>query len=427
MIKRVFSALKKFFHYFAIGLFLYVMTLGLISDTYPVNRVLEQHLGVLTAGKRCNFVSWEASALADTAWQFIRGASADAQSAQQVRDFFDIASEIQSLRSEAERLSRQEPLPEDELAAIEAQLNSLYEQRDRMEDGAEDVLAAQITQALDDLELHSRILWWVGVWPPVTSEFVDLPLLLIVSPRDRIERRAEYYLVPNLTVAEMESIEETIHDLGYSGLVTHIGGLSTYPAMIPEVYGLGFVLGAMPHEWVHDFMAFYPLGWNYGTSGELTTMNETVADIVGDEVGQWLAQQYYPEYVREPAPEPTPPSEPSEPAEPPAFDFGAYMRETRLHVDDLLAEGKVDEAEAYMEQRRQGLEEHGYFIRKLNQAYFAFHGSYATGPVSVDPIGPQLQELRSRSGSLREFLFTVAYMNSYDDLLRIVGTPTPAP
>lgn len=426
MIRRVFSALKRFFHYFSIGLVLFVLTLGLPSDVYPVRKVLEQHLGVLTAGKRFNFVSWEANALADKAWQFVRGAPVDHQAAQQVRDFFALVSEIQGLRSQAERLSRQKPLPEDELAAIEAQLNRLYEERDRMEDKAEDVLAAQVTEALDDLQLHSRILWWVGVWPPVTSEFVDLPLLLVVSPRDRIERRAEYYLMPDLTVAEMEAIEDAIYDLNYSGLVTKIGGLSTYPAMIPEAYGLGFVLGAMPHEWVHDFLAFYPLGWRYGSSGELTTMNETVADIVGDEVGQWVARVYYPEYVREPQPEPTPAPTP-EPVEPPAFDFGAYMRETRLRVDDLLAEGKVEEAEAYMEQRRQGLEEQGYFIRKLNQAYFAFHGSYATGPISVDPIGPQLQELRRKSSSLRDFLFRVAYMDSYDDLLQVVGTPTPAP
>jgi hypothetical protein len=425
--KRALAFLKKLGRYVSIGVFLFFLAVGFASDVYPAHRVLDQHLGVLTAGKRFNFVSWEVNALADKAWQFIRGAPVDDQAAQQVRDFFALAAEIQALRGQAERLSRQEPFPEEELAAIEARLNSLYQQRDGMEDRVEDVLAAQVSQALEDLELHSHILWWDPVWPPVTSEFVDLPLLLVVSPRDRIARRADIYLVPDLTVAEMEAIEDAVYDLNYSGLVTHIGGLSTYPAMIPETYGLGFVLHTMPHEWVHDFLAFYPLGWHYGASGELTTMNETVADIVGQEVGQWVARHYYPEYVREPQPEPTAPSEPSEPAEPPAFDFGAYMRETRLRVDDLLAEGKVEEAEAYMEQRRQGLEEHGYFIRKLNQAYFAFHGSYATGAISVDPIGPQLKGLRRTSSSLREFLFSVAYMDSYDDLLRVVGTPTPTP
>jgi hypothetical protein len=101
------------------------------------------------------------------------------------------------------------------------------------------------------------------------------------------------------------------------------------------------------------------------------------------------------------------------------------MRETRLRVDELLGQGKVDEAEAYMEQRRLELQEHGYYIRKLNQAYFSFYGSYAAGSDSVDPIGPQLKELRRISGSLREFLFTAAKMDSYDDLLQRVGTPVP--
>jgi len=53
------------------------------------------------------------------------------------------------------------------------------------------------------------------------------------------------------------------------------------------------------------------------------------------------------------------------------------MRETRIRVDKLLAQGRIEEAEAYMEERRQEFVAHGYYIRKLNQAYFAFHGAYA--------------------------------------------------
>ena len=38
--------------------------------------------------------------------------------------------------------------------------------------------------------------------------------------------------------------------------------------------------------------------------------------------------------------------------------------------------------------------EQGYVIRKLNQAYFAFHGSYAVGTSATDPIGGKLRSLR---------------------------------
>lgn len=423
--RKAFVRLNRVFHLAATVLLLMLLPVGLVSDAYPQGKSLEQKLEVLTADKRFSIGLWEASALADKAWQAIRGGPADDQGARQVREFFDLVSQIQQLRGEAERLAGEEPLPEAQLAGIQTRLRSLYERRDNMENQAENILAVQVTRALLAEQLRTRVLWWDTIWPPVTSEFVDLPMLLVVSPRNRIERRVDYLLLPDLSVSEMEAIENAIQEMNYSGLVTRIGGLSTYPAMIPEIYGLEFILETMPHEWVHDFLAFYPLGWKYGSSGPLTTMNETVCDIVGSEVGQYLARQYYPEYARVEATESSPPS--SEPSKPPEYDFGAEMRKTRLRADELLAQGKVDEAEAYMEERREELADHGYYIRKLNQAYFAFHGTYATGPISVDPIGPQLKEFRKRSASLREFLLTLAQMDSYQQLLQKLGLPLPTP
>jgi hypothetical protein len=99
-----------------------------------------------------------------------------------------------------------------------------------------------------------------------------------------------------------------------------------------------------------------------------------------------------------------------------AFDFNAEMRRIRLEVDRMLAAGRVQEAEQFMEQSRQRLVAHGYPIRKLNQAYFAFYGSYADAPYSVSPIGQELRELRSRYNSLAEFLQAVSSFRSHDDL-----------
>ncbi|MEE9176223.1 MAG: hypothetical protein V3U19_08640, partial [Thermodesulfobacteriota bacterium] len=80
-------------------------------------------------------------------------------------------------------------------------------------------------------------------------------------------------------------------------------------------------------------------------------------------------------------------------------------------------EGKVEEAEGFMEQRRQFLASKGRYIRKLNQAYFAFYGTYADSPTSIDPIGEELKELRSRSASLKDFLDRVAAMTSRQNLI----------
>ena len=66
------------------------------------------------------------------------------------------------------------------------------------------------------------------------------------------------------------------------------------------------------------------------------------------------------------------------------------------------------------------LAENDYPIRKLNQAYFAFHGAYADKPTSISPIGDELKKLRQRSESLKDFLETVAAMTSRQDLAESV-------
>ncbi len=96
------------------------------------------------------------------------------------------------------------------------------------------------------------------------------------------------------------------------------------------------------------------------------------------------------------------------------------MRITRVTVDELLAEGKIEEAEAYMEARRVFFWENGYLIRKINQAYFAFYGAYADQPggeAGEDPVGAAVRELRAAeplSGRLPK-------EHRLDDILRTVA------
>ncbi len=101
------------------------------------------------------------------------------------------------------------------------------------------------------------------------------------------------------------------------------------------------------------------------------------------------------------------------------FNFNAEMHTTRVHVDELLAQGKITEAETYMDERRLVFWDNGYAIRKLNQAYFAFYGAYADipgGAAGEDPVGPAVRALRARSGSLSAFLKTIAQMTSFKQL-----------
>ncbi|HMN60538.1 MAG TPA: hypothetical protein PJ988_09255, partial [Anaerolinea sp.] len=126
-----------------------------------------------------------------------------------------------------------------------------------------------------------------------------------------------------------------------------------------------------------------------------------------------------------PPPEEQPqPTQPAEPPAPPAFDFRAEMHTTRVHAEELLSLGKIDEAEAYMEARRKVFWDHGYLIRKLNQAYFAFYGAYndtpGGGASGADPVGPAVQALRKQSTSLAAFLNTIAQVTSFEQLQKLV-------
>ena len=93
------------------------------------------------------------------------------------------------------------------------------------------------------------------------------------------------------------------------------------------------------------------------------------------------------------------------------------MQETRKHVSVLLGEGDIEEAEYYMDQRAALFRENGYYIRKLNQAYFAFHGIYATTAASDNPIGEQVKFLRAETSSLQEFLRSISGFRDYEEFV----------
>jgi len=108
----------------------------------------------------------------------------------------------------------------------------------------------------------------------------------------------------------------------------------------------------------------------------------------------------------------------------PIFDFRAEMHETRVTVDADLVEGKIEEAESYMESRRLIFMQHGYLIRKLNQAYFAFYGAYADvpgGAAGEDPVGPAVRALRAQSASLADFINRMSWMTSFEQLQEAVA------
>ncbi len=289
---------------------------------------------------------------------------------------------------------------------------------------AESILQNQISQVATKLHLSL-----IGQpIPPLLFHATPLPQALIVSPRDIIRQDANISLQTSLPLAEILSIEDRVSKgLNVSSLVEDVGGIGTYPTMVQQTSDINWLCEVIAHEWTHNFLELRPLGLNYDTNSELRTMNETTASLAGKEIALEVIRQYYPDHL--PAPEPVKPSEnesqnsPEETTQP-EFDFRAEMHATRIRVDELLSQGKITEAEAYMEEQRVYFWDHGYQIRKLNQAYFAFHGAYADvpgGAAGSDPVGPAVRELRARSSSLAAFIHKISWMTSFDQLQRSIS------
>jgi len=304
----------------------------------------------------------------------------------------------------------------------------LRSQRDRLTDRqntlapfAESILQLQLS---DTLAKHGLTV--IGQpFPPVLYHSSRTPLALIVSQRDEIVQIANISVLPTLTLDEQIELEDKVTDsLDVSTLVVRIGGVGVYPTMVMETTDLRWMLNTIAHEWTHNYLNIRPLGLNYSTTPELRTMNETTASIVGDEVGRYVIQEYYPELSASDSSrdlvlynEHYLPSTSLDDPQP--FDFRAEMFQTRVRAEELLAEGKIEEAEAYMEARRQIFWQNGYLLRKLNQAYFAFHGAYADvpgGAAGEDPVGPAVRALRAQSASLKDFIKTIARMRSFGQL-----------
>ena len=314
--------------------------------------------------------------------------------------------------------------PEKAAFAVRGVLDTLTARRSRLAPLAESVLQDQIGETVAELGLT------LGGQPipPVLYHSTQLPTALIVSPRDEIRQDANISLQSELSADERTALEDQIDSaLDVSSLIVNIGGIGVYPTMVMQTSNLNFLAEVVAHEWVHNFLTLRPLGINYLTSPELRTMNETAASIAGNEIGALVIEQFYPELVPPPPATPSP-STPEEPSEPPAFDFNEEMRITRVTVDEMLAEGKIEEAETYMEARRVFFWENGYLIRKINQAYFAFYGAYADQPggeAGEDPVGAAVRELRAQSPSLADFLKRIAWMTSFEQLQEAVEAGNP--
>lgn len=381
-------------------------------------------------GSYFDFVSWETEALLDKLGQELTTPQHyldDATRKQIVLDYLDLVARIQQVEGEIARIYVNPEVTDPGAASAEqrATLDQLRAEQARVQGTAEAIMEEQIASVLKDegFGVMGRVL------PPVRFHFTPLPHYLVIAPRHEISLMRGAMLRGDLGLERVEELEAQIDEsFDVSSLIVPIGGLAVYPAMMTETPALTWIIEATSHEWVHHYYFFWltPVGLYYEARPDVRTINETAANLAGEAIKERVLARYYPEFLPPPTPTPDPQAPPPASAtpEPPEFDFVAEMRQTRIHTDRLLAEGKIEQAETYMELRRRVFVEHGYHIRKLNQAYFAFYGAYASDPgggaAGENPVGDPVQKLWAASPSIKAFIEALASVNSREVLLDVL-------
>ena len=289
-------------------------------------------------------------------------------------------------------------------------LDQLIHRKMELKSTAEEALESELSKVIINEGFGSRL----GlIFPPVDLAFEDPPTVLVTSPRDRIFRLETQLLAPDISAFERNIIEEEIFEnYDLSSLIVDLSGLSTYPTITSDQAPLRAVLQTAAHEWLHAYLFFKPLGFNYSISEEMYTLNETVADLAGRELGDatfaLMGGDLGISSYRFQAGEDRFPR------------FTSEMRETRIEVDHYLQNGQIEEAEIYMKERWWFLALRGYRLRKLNQAYFAFYNMYGQSSVSISPIGDQVKEFRSNFLDTGSFVRAVSGVSSYAEFLNLL-------
>lgn len=290
-------------------------------------------------------------------------------------------------------------------------LDELRDRQRALRPRAEEAVESELSAVLEDEGFG-----WRGplLFPPVDIKFARMPTMIVTSRRDKIERLDRLLLQPDLEHIKRGELEDTLlSEYGLSAFVGDLAGLSTYPTLVTDTDSLRSIMRTAAHEWLHVYWFFRPFGQSFWSSSEMGTLNETAADIAGRELGDAAfarmggdlednARRYQPQEERD-------------------IRFTEMMRETRRRTEELLAEGRVLEAEEYMKERWWRLRLGGYGIRKLNQAYFAFYGIYGESASSVSPIGDRMAEFRSYFRSVGEFVRALSGVSSYGEFLELLA------
>jgi len=241
------------------------------------------------------------------------------------------------------------------------------------------------------------------IFPPIDFVMQDSPKVLVISPRDSIVQQYVLLITSDIPLDKIIEIENSIDRRNFSSLIVNTGGFASYPSMVKKSRNYDYMISTISHEWLHQYLFFSPLGQAYFKGGEMIKLNETLADIFGQEIANISEEKniFYPDDV-----------------------FNNFLKETRLEVDKLLKNKEINTAEQYMKNRTIQLQSLGYKTRKINQAYFAFHGNYGSSPSSLSDYDNKLSKLRNEYNSFSLFLNDLKKIKTIEEFNELINLKT---
>lgn len=275
--------------------FLLVM---LFSVSCTSGNDFDHQLNTVVKPYRFSIAGWEFNTFLEKAKQIFSKKAKNNQSDTEItNEYISLSNQINSLKGQINAADQ---------ADLQSQIDNLQKQQNDITGAVENIIKRQTAQVLQDMGIYQP--WYKYdklkvVFPPPEFKLETPPHLLVISPRDTIERKKDVLLSENMSVADMTDLEDQVDKLDVSSLVVDLGGVGTYPSLIASNSDFQYIIETCAHEWAHAYLTFTPLGFRYllniaglTHNGDITTINESVADIIGKEVGDAVVKKYYPQF-----------------------------------------------------------------------------------------------------------------------------------
>ena len=189
-----------------------LLSLCLLGGGCASTQNLDARLDSIVRPYRFNLIGWECRALSNELNQWIFGSSEEIDGeVDVVIEYFSAIERLETLESEIEAVKA--GTGQGGLALLEDELNMLQEQVGALEGRVEGIIERQIREVLAEQGIFHPMDKYIRLkfgFPPVNFILEKPPHLLVISPRDRIESIREITFRQDISLEEIENIEEKL-------------------------------------------------------------------------------------------------------------------------------------------------------------------------------------------------------------------------